>query len=265
MLKFLRAYPYQEPKTFKADISLPWKSDEEEKAVSRLKYLSASLVLRRPKSTISLPPRRDLQCPIDFNAEERDAYDKVRGQAISRIDEALQGHSSADGTSKGFAYVNVLQKIESLRLICNLGLHYHSRHEEFTRRPREEDWTSMAQPTFNAQREIAAMKCLQCSSSIGITESLLNLTDHGEQKGHFFRCLEFCCGECAERTRRSKREVSCRHNPTCPQAIVLLVGRAIEEVPALESLRRQAGVLELSSKIEALVNDIKSLPPDTKW
>lgn len=263
LLKFIRAHPYHEPKNFKADISHPWKSGDEEKAVSRLKYLSASLVLRRPKTTISLPARRDLQCPINFNAEERIAYDRVRGQAIIRIDEAL--HASSD-TSKGIAYVSILQQIESLRLICDLGLHYHSRHEDSGTRP-QEDWASMAQPTFNAQREIAAMKCLNCSSSIGITEALLNVTDHEKQDGYFFQCLRFCCGECAENMRKLKREISCRHNPTCPQAVVSLVGRATEEVPssgALGALRSHAGV-ELSSKIQALVTDVKSLPLDTKW
>lgn len=157
------------------------------------------------------------------------------------------------------AYVNVLQRTESLRLICNLGLHYHSRHEETSHRQRE-DWGSMAQTTFNAQREIETMACLHCSASIGLSESLLD----GQHEGQFFRCLRFRCGDCSEKNRRYGAETGCGHNPACPAAIVSLVGQAIENPPSLVTLRPEAGI-ELPSKIQALITDIKSLPPDTKW
>lgn len=118
LLKFIQAYPYTDTKQFRADISSLWKAGEDEKAVNRLKYLSASLILRRPKGTISLPPRRDVQYPVDFSTGERQAYEEIRNRAIVKINEALQ--SGSEPTKAG-AYVNVLQQIESLRLTCDRG------------------------------------------------------------------------------------------------------------------------------------------------
>ncbi|SPQ24421.1 6db613db-62c9-4e99-888c-c9372a6443fe [Thermothielavioides terrestris] len=128
-LKFIRAYPYNDPKQFEADISRLWKSGEDEETAKRLKCLSACLLLRRAKATISLPARRDMTCPVDFSREERAAYDEAREQTITRIDEALHTDSEA---SRAGVYVNVLQQIESLRLICNLGLHYRTRRNLFS-------------------------------------------------------------------------------------------------------------------------------------
>ncbi|KAG8158232.1 hypothetical protein KVR01_011993 [Diaporthe batatas] len=258
LLKFIRAYPYDQPKQFKADISSPWKLGEEEKAISRLKYLSSSLILRRPKTTLSLPPRRDLQWPVDFSPEERKAYEDVRDQAVMQIEEALQPRPH---TSAGTSYVNVLQQIESLRLICNLGLNYRARHDDTSAKPHE-DWISMAQRSFNTRRELSPISCLHCLSDIGLAESTLDLSDH-KCEGRFFRCLKFCCEECLEKLPRSKQEVGCGHRPPCPGATVSLVGKDIEEAGSLESARLRPGV-ELPSKLQALVTDIKSLPATTK-
>ena len=78
LLKFIRVHPYTDLKRFDADISRLWKFGEDEEAVKRLKHLSACLLLRRAKGTINLPPRRDMQCPVDFTREERAIYDKMR-------------------------------------------------------------------------------------------------------------------------------------------------------------------------------------------
>jgi SNF2 family DNA or RNA helicase len=259
LLKFIRAYPYHQPQNFKADISSPWKHGEEEKAINRLKYLSAALILRRPKSTISLPSRQDRQYPIDLFPEERKAYEEVRSQAIITIEEALQPSST---TSEDVPYINVLQQIESLRLICNLGVNYRPRHKFAMERP-EQDWISMAQRTFNTRRELDTISCLHCSSDIGLADSLLESSD-SRREGQFFRCLKFCCGECVNKAHRSKREVRCGHIPPCLGSAVSLVGQATEEAGPLGSTRLQTDV-ELPSKLQALVADIKALPMATKW
>lgn len=258
-MKFIRAYPYDKPKQFKADISSPWKLGDEATAINRLKYLSASLILRRPKTTISLPSRRDMQFPVDFNAEERNAYEEVRSQAIVTIEEALQ---PASGTSEGVSYVNVLQQIESLRLICNLGIQYRPRHKYSKEKPKE-DWISVAQRIFNTQRELDPISCLHCSSDIELSYAQLDPSDD-KRDGQFFRCLKFFCGECVHQAHQSRRKVGCGHVPPCPRSTVSLVGKATEEAGSLELVGLQSGV-ELPSKLEALVADIKALPMETKW
>ncbi|RFU25005.1 hypothetical protein B7463_g11336, partial [Scytalidium lignicola] len=225
LLKFIRVHPYSDSKCFDADISHLWKSGKDNEAVERLQYLSACLLLRRPKATISLPPRRDMRCVVDFSLEERVVYDQIREQTITRIDEALQNNSEA---SRAGVYVNVLQQIESLRLFCNLGLHYRARHEKTQHSSAEaNDWVSIAQQTFNVQRGMGPIVCVQCSSVLELTETLDDST-------------------------------------TAYQTSVSISTSVLEDIPDLISPQMKTPYIGLPSKIEALVADLKTLPSDVK-
>jgi SNF2 family DNA or RNA helicase len=148
LLKFIRVYPYNDSKCFDNDISRLWKSGEDDEAVKRLKWLSACLLLRRPKGTINIPSRRDVKCAVDFSAAERAVYDKVLQQTITRIYDALLQNSEV---SRSGVYINVLQQIESLRLVCDLGLHYDTRHSKAAAISTTEaiEWSLVTQQTFN--------------------------------------------------------------------------------------------------------------------
>ncbi|AEO68322.1 uncharacterized protein THITE_125023 [Thermothielavioides terrestris NRRL 8126] len=264
-LKFIRAYPYNDPKQFEADISRLWKSGEDEETAKRLKCLSACLLLRRAKATISLPARRDMTCPVDFSREERAAYDEAREQTITRIDEALHTDSEA---SRAGVYVNVLQQIESLRLICNLGLHYRTRRNRAAPSSSASDeWAAAAQQAFNVQREMGPIFCLQCSSTTSLTESLLDDshdTSPSRQQPHFFRCLRFTCGDCVRKLQRANQTLDCGHRPSCLVAPVSISRTVMEEVPAAVSETASTPRTALPSKVQALVADISAVPADVK-
>ena len=263
LLKFIRVHPYTDPKRFDADISQLWKSGEDEEAVKRLKHLSACLLLRRAKGTINLPPRRDMQCPVDFTREERAIYDEMRQQAITKIDEAL--HKDSEVSRTGF-YVNVLQQIESLRLFSNLGLHYPTRHDKFPQSyPETDNWASVAQQTFNVQREMGSVICLQCSSALEMTEALFDDSTATHQSPLFSRCLKFLCGDCTHKLDRAGRIAACGHNPSCPMAPVSTSNSVLEEISDLISPQTEPLSIGLPSKVEALVSNLKALSPDIKW
>lgn len=260
LFKFIRAHPYTDRRCFDADISRLWKSGEYQEAVKRLKRLSACLLLRRPKGTVSLPPRQDMQCPVDFSQEERTLYNKLRQQAIISIDEAMQKDLEA---SRVGMYVNVLQQIESLRLVCNLGLHYHKRHDKISRVSQEVDnWMGIAQRAFNVQRDMGHLVCLQCSSTLELTEALLEDSAVPHQSGLFFSCLRFVCTDC---TQKAVQTVACGHNPRCSMAHVSTSGSALES--SLPEIQPQVTKVSISlpSKVEALITDIKTLPQNEKW
>jgi SNF2 family DNA or RNA helicase len=263
LLRFIRAYPYTDPKQFDADVSRPWKSGEDEEAVKRLKRLSACLLLRRPKAAIGLPTRRNLVYAVDFAPEERDAYERIRFQTIRNIDEAF-GNDTTD--SKSLFYVNVLQQIESLRLFSNLGLHYLARHTKLLQKSLDsEQWTNNAQRTFNSQREMGSIYCMQCSSALGLTETLLDDIAHPIESAQFTSCLKFLCSECAGKKHLSGKTISCGHRPQCPVAPVSTSGAALEEVQHLVTGHNQPALLALPSKIRAFIEDIKGVPSDIKW
>ncbi|KAI6084099.1 SNF2 family N-terminal domain-containing protein [Hypoxylon rubiginosum] len=257
LLKFIRAAPYDDPRQFDIDISQLWKSGEDELAVQRLKYLSTCLLLRRPKATINLPSRNDLLFPVEFRHEERTAYEALRQQAITRIDEALSGGHVAQGAT---VYANALQQIESLRLFSNLGLHYHLRHDN----TKVQDWANVAQQAFNARREMEPTICKECSSSLDLTETLLDEASQAHHTASFFSCLQIVCGECIRKSERDGRTLSCGDTPSCPVASVSLSSRAFEEMSNARDTRANNIPLKLPSKISALVADNQSQPQHVK-
>lgn len=260
LLKFIRVYPYDNPERFDTDISQIWKSGKEQDAVTRLQRLSACLLLRRAKETIDLPARRDFLLSIQLSQEERKVYNELREQTITKIDEALH---KVSGTSRTGGYVSVLQQIESLRLFCNLGLQYHSRHEknfQFS------DWSRVAQSTFNAESELHSITCLKCLSTLDVSESLLDDSTN-RRLPLFFSCLRFICGECVREIEINGRNPTCGHRPLCPVSTVSPSGTLLEEISNLmiDEARPDSNFTSLPSKVEALIKDLQTVPADVKW
>jgi SWI/SNF-related matrix-associated actin-dependent regulator of chromatin subfamily A3 len=257
LFKFIRVHPYTDRKCFDADISRLWKNGEYQEAIKRLKRLSKCLILRRDKGTISLPPREDLQCPVDFSPEEQALYDNLREDTLVSIDEAK---IKDPDSLKPVGYVHVLQRIESLRLVCNIGLHYHTRHDKVIRNIQEADeWTRSAQDAFNMEREMVPIICLLCSSALDITETMSEDRATASQTPLFFSCLTYVCADCAQRSRNN---VECGHNPRCAMARISMSGESLEM--GLLDMQTQTNV-SLPSKVKALITDIRNLPSHTKW
>lgn len=116
LLQFLKVYPYDEAKTFEAEISRPWKSRMDETALRKLQTLMKMIALRRPRSVISLPHRSEVIEPIYLTPEEVQTYEQAKMRTIESIDSALSLDSSI-----GRAYINAFQRINDLRYICNHG------------------------------------------------------------------------------------------------------------------------------------------------
>lgn len=263
LVKFIRVHPYTDTKQFDTDLSRLWKSGEDEKAVKRLQYLSSCLLLRRPKTTISLPPRYDKLCAVEFTNEERVVYDRMRQQTIQSIDNALQNDSSLEVTKTGTCYVNALQQIESLRLFCNLGLGYQTRHQKTNND--ELKWNEVAQQCFNMERQRGAVICFCCSSVLELTETLLDDFYSASHPPQLFQCLKFACGECSKKHQQARQKLACGHKPTCSMAPVSVDSNTLEDLPDMASAASTSPAsLGSSSKVKALVADIQKLPPDVK-
>jgi SNF2 family DNA or RNA helicase len=262
LLKFIRAYPYHDLKRFDTDISRLWKSGEDEEAVKRLKCLCRCLVLRRAARTIDLPPRRDVRCPVDFNKAERAFYDNIRQQTITRIDDALLHDTEL---SKPDIYINFLQQIESMRLVCNLGLHYDARHEKNPSSQDTMNWTGMAQKAFNIQRQQEPIICSQCSSTLEMTESSWD-ENPDQDSPQFSRCLQFACAECSSKLRKHRQKMACGHKPLCAVAPVSISNSASEEVFGDISMVSKVTQIpqRFPSKVEVLISDLKGISPDVK-
>jgi SWI/SNF-related matrix-associated actin-dependent regulator of chromatin subfamily A3 len=215
LLKFLKFHPYSEKRQFETDVSNLWKSGHIEKAVERLKRLSTCLILCRPKETIQLPPRQDLQYTVEFTQAERRLYEDVRSQVISHIDEAIL---QRDKSNRSDSFINVLQRIEAMRMVCDLGVYYPSRHEMFNFRGQpEEDWRAEAQRAFNLRREMSPIECEWCRSSLDTIDDVLNESTQ-PRTSLFSRCLAFLCYTCSQ--KRTSDTGFCRHEPPCAVASI---------------------------------------------
>ncbi|KAI0421832.1 SNF2 family N-terminal domain-containing protein [Xylaria grammica] len=264
LLKFLRVYPYDDMRRFDADISHLWKSRQADEAVNRLKTLSRCLILRRPKATINLPPRTDLRRSVDFTFDERALYNDIKTQTIATMRQAAYGEANRASPR----FVNVIQQINLMRLICNLGLHYSSRHEHITTyeggSPNTTDWERIAQQTLNFQCETATLTCELCGLSTNMTETLLE--DSGvTSKPLFSQCLRFFCPDCTQSPKRGARNFSCGHYPPHPIATVSLSRSAFEE-DDIQTIPHASMLLGagLPSKVTALVRELSCQSADVK-
>ncbi|EAA36359.2 hypothetical protein GE21DRAFT_2384 [Neurospora crassa] len=268
LLKFLRIYPYSDKRCFDADFTNLWKNGQANEALKRLKRLAGCLILRRPSTTIQLPERRDLLCPVEFYPAERELYQDIRTRTIERLDEFLYANNA--DTVRLPSYVNVLQQIEGMRMVCNLGLYYRSRHD-FTAQDPSADTTwnnAMAQRALDLQLEMNPVRCKDCKASLDVAFSLLGDTPEvqGLQQALLSQCMKFVCPECV--FRRGGAPPVCDHTPVCPFAPVSISAITAKEAPEPAAIEFEGRDLmsphEMPSKIKSLILQLKNLACDTK-
>lgn len=259
LLSFLRVYPYFSQNNFDRDISILWKDGNEEEAKRRLIRLSRHLLLRRPRKTVSLPPRKDLLCPIDFNPRERAFYDEIRDGVIAQLDEVM---ISAPDVTDGRPYMNALQRLEAMRMVCDLGVYYQHRHQVSDALHQSMDsveWEQVAQQSFARYCEIAPVHCHGCNTDVHALD--FESSDAGAM--YFAQCLRFYCSNCAKSVLMVGDAIKCDHDIWCPIARVSLDSIADDSFPLAKGIDAHQPIV-LSTKVASLVAQIKALAPGVK-
>ncbi|KAL9622787.1 MAG: hypothetical protein Q9160_002906 [Pyrenula sp. 1 TL-2023] len=262
LLRFIRAYPYDQPSVFKTDIADMLKSGNKQIATKRLGILLDYVMLARPKTTIELPPRRDTICPLNLSRSEQLVYDKYRNNALQTVDVALESSSISSNV-----YFNVLQQINALRMICDLGIY----HPTPGLKPRTESshdhqrWDhEIAQDHFNNLSALGDIACRQCQASIEVLSDQMTPTaQNREVRAHFLRCNQLICSSCFKNVPSiMQKKGLCGHWPPCAIASISLNADAETgdlDVPALPALTQA-----LPTKIAELLRQLNSHPPETK-
>jgi hypothetical protein len=207
-----------------------------------------------------LPPRVDLKCSVDFTAEERKVYEYLKNNTIAQIEEAR-----ADGEKKGAAssYINVIQKINAMRMMCNLRLHYDTRRElSTTSNSGAASWAEQAQDIFDSEREMDRVACANCHSKCDLTSAIA--TPEARLKLLFTQCLRYFCSDCVQEYNRRQKTVTCGHSPPDPVAPVSLDLSDLEGDARFRLPGNTVRSIHLSSKVAALVSQLVSLPSNTK-
>lgn len=262
LLRFIRAYPYDQPRVFKIDIADMLKLGNEQIATKRLGILLGCVMLARPKTTIELPSRQDTICPLNLSQDERLIYDKYRDKALQIVEVAL-GSSSISSE----IYFNVLQQINALRMICNLGVYHSSPSRKTSSEASKHDrrWShEIAQDHFNNLSALGDITCRQCKANIEVlSDQMTPTTRNKEVQAHLSCCNQLICSSCFKNVPSAARKKSlCGHWPPCAIASISLnadVEMRSVDVSAMPELTQA-----LPTKIAELLRQLSSLPAGTK-
>ncbi|ORY13013.1 hypothetical protein BCR34DRAFT_277261 [Clohesyomyces aquaticus] len=185
----------------------------------------------------------------------------VEGKVRHAIDTVLLPRSRSSQNS----YLSVLQQINELRLICNLGIHRKSGHSSVSLQAQSETWDSTtAQRAFEALVTAGNLQCLRCCMNLDLVEIDDLLGSDLFKSRHnplLYRCLRIMCAACSQNTS----DLSCGCHPLCPRASVShTLSRSLSNASSPSDSENDWEPLPLPTKVKALVSDLKSLSTATK-
>lgn len=263
LFKFLRVYPFCDSTVFNKEISQPWLRGDRQ-GFLRLKTLVNYVTLCRTKAVINLPKRSDLIHRLDFSAEENKIYESTKRRTFQLLAKA----NDTDYAKQGF-YLNALQWLNSLRLICNHGVMHSTREmsqASMNHTVGSGTWSSCsAQTVFDNMLSAGAAICVGCS--LDLTEATcgnINLTTTKVPKPQLSECMFLLCGSCILRCRNdSLMSSACHHKPKCLSMEVSLTRSAETRqsrraIPAMKPS-------EVPTKLKALLADLQTYAPSDKW
>lgn len=263
VFKFLRVYPFCEPRVFNREILQPWLRNEPQ-GFLRLKTLVNCVTLCRTKAVVSLPKRNDLSYLLEFSAEEHEVYESAKLRTIQLLDNA-----NAIDYTKRKTYLNALQRLNALRLSCNHGI-MHSTREiaqvAMDKSVRSGTWSqASAQTVFENMLSAGAAICVGCS--LDLTEARYANNDLHTTKvpePQLSECMFLLCSSCLLRRHTdSSTSSACPHSPKCPSMGVSLTRSTITT-----QLRRVIPMMkpaEVPTKLKVLLANIKSYIGSEKW
>ncbi|KAN0114679.1 SNF2 family N-terminal domain containing protein [Hyaloscypha variabilis] len=186
LFQFLQIYPYSNPAVFDREILRSWQKNDKEGCL-RIKTLVNFVTLYRTTAVISLPPRNDLVHYLDFNPAENQLYEstKIRTQQVVK---------DAIGNPRKGVYMNALQWLTRLRLICNHGTMQQQRMAESTFA--KGSWTATkAQTAFKSMLDIGNALCAMCGLNLATLDDI-SANDTELPPPKLSECLHLVCGSC---------------------------------------------------------------------
>ncbi|KAK2755706.1 alpha-1,6-mannosyltransferase [Arachnomyces sp. PD_36] len=250
LLKFLRVFPYSDPRCFESDIMDIWKIGKDEEAVERLQNLVQFITLRRSITTIDLPDRINIIQRLDFGAEELAQYRKLESTVVSMLDDAI--HSGHHQTR---SYTNALAKINILRRFCNLGLltpNFKVNMGSGLGGDEDSRWdTAAAQKTFDVLTSLGELSCAICGMENKQEDELLLTCETPCAK--LTQCLRLICATCY---RTCASSFYCDHRPAC--SVVSISTNTPISRASTPKIAAETNTATFSTKVQALIAGLKS-------
>lgn len=211
-MKFLQCYPFDDQDVFRTHVVDSWRTRYDPSSIAKLKTLVNCLSLRRPKTIVELPPRKDETRTLQLSPREWSYYQEVRGTTRGK----LQNLDPTQSSNRKM-FMNALQWVNKLRLICNHGL----LQEGIDRKDlgTTNVWGEVeAQKHFDELDHVGLAKCSNPNCSEDLSSALSSETDTvNVDEPRITESLELLCISCFElRTELSKKYFKvCNHLPRC--------------------------------------------------
>ena len=258
LFKFLKCTPFDDLRVFNAHVVQNWKAKSDPNSVAKLKLLVNCLSLRRPKTTIELPPREDHTIHLNFTAEEAAYYKLIKAKTRRKID-------SVSFDPRGGAFFNALQWVNELRLICNHGVIDHKALQVLESLPVDRSVFSNkeAQSRFDQLDLVGLAKCSNPECSQDLASSTLNETnidkDDKDEEPRIEESLELLCWSCfkSRSGKVGKFLRVCNHLPRCPLHEAALESQSVKS----QGLVRSGTT---PNKLQRVINDLLETPDNIK-
>ncbi|KAI1496313.1 SNF2 family N-terminal domain-containing protein [Biscogniauxia marginata] len=255
LLKFLRFQPYDDPSTFDKDIVSYFREGNIDEGTRRLKALCDPIMIRRPKTVISLPPRQDLLKTVDFSPEEISEYFKIEGRLGTVCEE-----EEATNATAGHAWMTTIQLISKLRIFCNLGLSTKpatlaADNSQMTVTTERRD---SIEAIVASEVALGGVKCAECQNAINIPDTLVSVKV--SSYAYYSNCRRVYCKFCAElKSYQITTGCGCAGSPS-PCLLGALSPALVQEAQYGQQCDFNA-VGPISSKVKVLVQEVLcSLP-----
>ena len=246
LLMFLRVYKEQDIRSLKKHL-------KHNSAKTYVRRMLSLICLRRSKKAIQLPNRRDKIHKIVFNEEEAARYESIN-------DKLVQSLEQTSGTVAA-SPANVLSKINLLRQICNLGLHYRGTELFHAGELRSQE--PVGQELFDCMLSAGAAICSSCGENFSADSYLsgdpLKEVMTAPSHPHVSTCGRLLCARCLTLPQVA---TSISHH-VCSLAL----GCRFSPVSTSDSIELTIETTltsRLPSKIRVLTNDLLALPESDK-
>lgn len=212
MFRFLRCSPFDDQKVFNAQVTQSWKARSDPDSVAKLKMLVNCLSLRRPKTTIELPPRRDDLVDLEFNVQEWEYYQRIKAKTLYNLETVSRENGGA-------TFLNALKWVNELRLICNHGV--TTPKETHSSEAKPPAWSMQeAQARFDQLEAVGLAKCSNADCCRDLSSALSSETgEEHEDEPWIGETLELWCSLCFKGQGQIATKVFkiCNHLPRCSQ------------------------------------------------
>ena len=265
LFKYLQCAPFDELKVFNSHITQNWKARSDPTSFLKLKTLVNCLSLRRPKTTIDLPNRRDEPIELNFNDQEWQYYREVQTSTLRKIDLANSTNSSA-------IFLNTLKWVNELRLICNHGITNKKTVSSLGKGPTDKSsWNAQeAQARFDQLDGVGLAKCSNGECGLDLSSALSSETDsEHEDEPWITESLELWCSSCFRQIKNiSKFFKICNHLPRKSKDPIVQDTQASRTFESYTSKAQRKLMSEapsnVPSKIKRVVQDLCETPDDVK-